>query len=321
MIDSAPDTPTAHEHEEGKDGDRAHSPKLSFGLPVRNASKSVATVVGSLLAQSLESIEVVVCDNASTDETQALCERLSHDDPRVRYFRNPADIGQIENFNEVLARARGEYFRWIGADDTLDPSYASLCVAELDNRRDLIGVTTEFQFLAPDGTTIHTPYSGDRVDAASPLRRLERCLFLQNADRGIFDPIYSTFRREVLLQTKRLRIDIYTDYLLALELCLTGRIGHIDRVLATRRLPEDAPPEVIAKRYHPSLAGKGWMREGSQLPRFTAYHALIEELGWHGRQRFLADALLAVYAAHSVAARSRIGRNVTRRLKRVVGTR
>src|SRR3954454_12006058 len=101
------------------------TPLVSVGLPVRNAGGSVAGVVTSVLAQDHENLELVISDNASTDDTEEVCRALAAEDPRVTYHRNPENVGLLNNFVAAMGHARGTFFRWVGDDDWLAPEYIS----------------------------------------------------------------------------------------------------------------------------------------------------------------------------------------------------
>jgi Glycosyltransferases involved in cell wall biogenesis len=78
-------------------------PRVSVGLPVFNGEKYLAKALDSLLAQEYEDFELIISDNASTDETGRICEKYARQDGRIRYWRNPSNIG--------LARTTIEYLR------------------------------------------------------------------------------------------------------------------------------------------------------------------------------------------------------------------
>src|SRR5690606_4266925 len=61
-------------------------------------------------------------DNASTDDTQDVCRQLAESDCRIRYFRQPKNIGPFPNFAFVLNQSRGTFFMWVADDDTLEPN-------------------------------------------------------------------------------------------------------------------------------------------------------------------------------------------------------
>ena len=96
-------------------------------------------------------LELVISDNASDDGTEEICRQFARSDSRVRYHRQPQNIGLVANFNTVLHLARGPYFKWMGDDDWLTPTYVSRCVEVLEGDATLILVTTQQAHVGPDG--------------------------------------------------------------------------------------------------------------------------------------------------------------------------
>lgn len=240
-------------------------PVLSFGVPVRDAARHLPRLLDSLAAQEFGAFEVVLSDNASADGTAALCAERAARDGRFRLNRNAENIGQIENFNLVLELAHGRYFRWIGADDWLEPDYARLTVELLERRPEAVGATTLQDHFRDEGGRHFLVHRGERLDAADPVARFRRFLWFMTQDYGLIDPIYSLLRRDALLRTRRLQVIPRTDQVLAAELCLLGPFAHLDRCLSHRRREafEKSRPEEICRRYHPERH-----RElGDSLPR------------------------------------------------------
>src|SRR3984957_9664125 len=97
-------------------------PRVSIGLPVYNGEKWLAQSVDSLLSQTFSDFELIICDNASTDGTDAICRRYAEQDQRVRYIQNAENIGGMLNANLSFGVARGEYFRWAAHDDRCEPT-------------------------------------------------------------------------------------------------------------------------------------------------------------------------------------------------------
>ena len=115
----------------------------------------VGRCIESVVSQDFTDLELVISDNASDDGTSTLLPEYARADRRVRTSVNEMNIGLHENMNRVLEFSRGEFFRWISADDWLEPGCLSACVRGLRAREDAIGVTTYF--------TIHTVGRGDQV--------------------------------------------------------------------------------------------------------------------------------------------------------------
>jgi len=247
-------------------------PRISFALPVCNAERFLGRALDSLFAQDFDDFEVVVCDNASTDGTQNLMRRYCEADKRVRYIRNEKNIGQIENFNRVCELARGDFVRWMGADDWLEPEYARKCTAALDARPDAVGVTTQWRYMDDEGRVDFLDVPGPRVDAATPLRRLHLTLRLLQNGELLFDPIYSLIRRDALERSGMLPVNRWTDRLLAFELCLMGPFCHLDDFLATRRNARE-PRKVRIARWHKRY--EGWKKREHRWMLYVNYAKIV----------------------------------------------
>src|SRR5215467_10718909 len=83
------------------------SPKVSIGLPVFNGQAYLKGAIVSILEQDYQDLELIICDNASTDETESLCREFARTDPRVRYYRNDSNIGFANNTRRVFELANG----------------------------------------------------------------------------------------------------------------------------------------------------------------------------------------------------------------------
>jgi len=228
-------------------------PLVSFGLPVRNGGELIRRCLDSLLAQDMEDFEILISDNASTDGTQDVIREYAASDPRIRPLLNKEDVGQIENFNNVVRHARGRYFRWIGAEDWLEPNYASRCSAVLDDDPDTIVVTNFFRIHIEGGETRYEEFEDELLESERPERRFARLSWSFRAGASLYEPLYSLIRRDVLLDTSLIRMMVKADRLLAAELCLSGRFHHIRECLAHRW----KPPQVSVhsseylRRYRP----------------------------------------------------------------------
>lgn len=94
-------------------------PTLSVCVPVYNGQDFIERSIDSILTQSLGDFELLVVDNASTDDTVAVVETF--DDPRLRLVRNDSNIGLVGNHNKCLSLATGELLQFVHSDDWLLP--------------------------------------------------------------------------------------------------------------------------------------------------------------------------------------------------------
>lgn len=108
------------------------APRLSVGLPVYNGENYLAESIDALLGQSYEDFELVISDNASTDGTAGICQRYARQDSRVRYIRQPSNIGCAPNHNFLVNQARGELFKMASHDDLYARDLLQRCIDALD---------------------------------------------------------------------------------------------------------------------------------------------------------------------------------------------
>jgi glycosyltransferase involved in cell wall biosynthesis len=220
---------------------------VSIGLPVRNGERHVGQAVRSVLDQEYGHLELVISDNASDDGTEEICRQFARCDARVRYHRQSQNIGLVPNFNAVLHRARGAYFKWMGDDDWLTPTYVTRCVEVLDDDAALILATTQQAHVAPDGAVETASYDGARMRSARPVERFAEMLRLQTDSYLLLDPLYGMMRRGRVAQLAR-PIMLLEDQLLAARLALAGPFGHLGQVLSYRRTKPFPRLAVTARR-------------------------------------------------------------------------
>src|SRR5665648_303497 len=91
-------------------------PLVSIGLPVYNGADFVRQSIDSLLSQTFTDFELIICDNASTDNTEQICQAYAAKDPRVHYYRNPRNLGAPGNYNRTVKLSKGKFFKWAAAD-------------------------------------------------------------------------------------------------------------------------------------------------------------------------------------------------------------
>ena len=113
-------------------------PRLSIGLPVYNGQDYLAESLDALLGQSYAEFELIISDNASTDGTAEICRQYQQQDTRIRYLRQPRNIGAAPNHTFVFEQSRGELFKWAAADDLYARDLIESCVEALDEHPDVV---------------------------------------------------------------------------------------------------------------------------------------------------------------------------------------
>jgi cellulose synthase/poly-beta-1,6-N-acetylglucosamine synthase-like glycosyltransferase len=207
---------------------------VSVGLPVRNGAARIRDVVKSVLAQDHGHLELVICDNASTDATEAICRDLVRTDSRIVYHRHPENVGLTNNFVSAIQIAKGTYFRWIGDDDWLAPDFVSHALKCFDEDERRLIVTTGIAYTDENGATrSDRNYDGAGMASLDPIERLREFLRLLNESYLLVDPLYAMVRREPVAAIPR-RNMLREDEIFATKMALAGPWGHVPLILAGR---------------------------------------------------------------------------------------
>ena len=152
---------------------------ISVCIPTYNTARYIGQSIQSVLSQDCQDYELVICDNASTDETGEICRRF--EDPRIRYIRFDEFVGQAANWNRCLELAQGEYVVLLHSDDLLQPAFLRRASEILDNHAEVGLVHCTVQHISQDGSPLMLQrlYDGDVVDTEEQLLRkllLEGCV-------------------------------------------------------------------------------------------------------------------------------------------------
>jgi succinoglycan biosynthesis protein ExoO len=152
---------------------RAPVPDVSFLVAAYNVAPFIEEAVHSALQQTGVSVEVIVIDDASSDETASLVQNLSLADPRVVLVKLTGNEGPGAARNKGLKIARGKWIAVLDGDDVIKPDRTLKMLSCADaTGADIVG--DNFERIAFDGTptgkllfrTAQTPFLFN-VDAAA----------------------------------------------------------------------------------------------------------------------------------------------------------
>jgi glycosyltransferase involved in cell wall biosynthesis len=192
------------------------TPDVSIGMPLYNEEHFVGAAIAALLAQSLESFELIISDNGSTDRTGDICREFAATDSRIRYCRNEVNIGAAANFNKVIHLAQGRYLLWAGGHDSWDPELLARSVAALDGRPDAVVAGAECIWLDASGATMARRSGFTDTSGMSSVERFFTVLW------GNMHPILGLIRLDSLRKTAGVQSSMGADLLLLTELALHG---------------------------------------------------------------------------------------------------
>ena len=118
---------------------------LSICIPSYNRADMLRATIESILKQAVEGVEIVVSDNASTDNTHDVMRDLAQRYPQIRYFRSDVNVGADRNFLKVVELAEGRYVWLMGSDDMVAPGGVAQVLSALENHPELPGFSVNRQ--------------------------------------------------------------------------------------------------------------------------------------------------------------------------------
>jgi glycosyltransferase involved in cell wall biosynthesis len=124
------------------------TPLFSVFIPVRNDASWLGGAIASILAQTYGDWELIIGDNASTDDVRSV---VAVDDGRVRYHRWDESVDVIASWNRTASLCRGTWMVPIGADDRLLPDALETFATAIRDRPDLVMVVAACIRLDQDG--------------------------------------------------------------------------------------------------------------------------------------------------------------------------
>lgn len=215
-------------------------PLVSVGLPVFNGENYLSFAIDSILNQTLRDFELVICDNASTDKTEEIVRAYAARDPRIKYHRNPTNIGGARNHNLVIELATGKYIKLAAHDDLIAPTFLERCVEELESHLDVIICYSGTIVIDEEGREVKA-YQSTRGTATRPSRRLLELAFrTHNCDAD-----YGVMRADVLKAAEPHGNYIDADKVFLSGLAMTGRFMSIE-------------DRLFYKRFHPKNYVLNW---------------------------------------------------------------
>ncbi len=136
---------------------RTTSHKISVVLVAYNRGHLLSRTIDSLLAQTVRDFELIISDDCSTDDTEAIARAYERQDARVRYRRNQRNLGMPENLNAGIRAASGEFVANLHDGDVYDPRLLEKWLEALARCEKAAFVFNAYRLLAPDGRTLKPP--------------------------------------------------------------------------------------------------------------------------------------------------------------------
>lgn len=206
--------------------------RVSIGLPVYNGEPFLIKTLESILQQTFEDFELIILDNASTDNTEQICRAYLKKDSRISYVRNNQNFGATYNYNRVFELSSSPYFKWAAANDVCAPDFLKRCVEALDHNPHAVLAFPKTTLIDECDNVINTTDRDLNLGTDSLCRRFFSTLSSHPLQ---VTPICGLIRRSNLARTRLIGNFLAADRVLLAELSLKGRFHEIPEYLFFRR--------------------------------------------------------------------------------------
>jgi len=204
------------------------TPRVSIGMPIYNGAKSLQAALESVFSQSYDNLQLIISNNASTDDTEKIIKKNIKNRKDVKYYKQKKTIDPTKNFNFVFKKSQSKYFMWWAHDDVRSKDFINECVKKLEQNKKTVAVTCPFKFKGANNKNKLISYSLD----GDIKNRLKMWFQHYKKCHGIF---YSVIKKEILLDCPFLRKESFLaiDWAIILFLISRGTIQNTKKGFAT----------------------------------------------------------------------------------------
>ena len=189
------------------------SPLVSVCIPAYNNAGYIKETIDSVLRQTYRNLELVICDDKSTDNTVEVIEKI--EDTRIKLFKNEKNLGMSGNWNNCLKKCRGEFIKLICADDMLSEDCLKKEVRALQEHPTAVLAESDTKLFDMEGRPKGF-YKRYRTSGLVDGKMVARKGFFVKNYFGA--PLANTFRRSAVQQTGG--FDPWYTYILDYDFCV-----------------------------------------------------------------------------------------------------
>jgi glycosyltransferase involved in cell wall biosynthesis len=289
---------------------------ISICIPTYNQSAYLERSIRSAYEQSYKALEIIVCDDSSTDDSKVVLERLKLEIPILKVFYQPNNQGISKNVDACLRMATGDLILRLDSDDLIFPDYLKKVSKVMANN--------------PDAGYGHVAIQEiDQYDKPKRIRRLFRSALYLNADdalrvasKGYRVAANIVMFRKVALEKVGYitsRLNFAEDWHLSVNIAAAGYGNiYLDEVLASYRVWDDAGKvrqhrklaeikgitAVFELALEPAYTERGWNLKELKAQRSSLAAVHADCLGWDNytiiEKREIIDALLKLSSSTRV---------------------
>ena len=131
-----------------------HPEKVSIIMPAFNAKDTIGEAIASALNGTHRNLEILVIDDGSSDGTETIVTGMARQDPRIKYYKNPKNLGAYKSRNLMLQAATGKFIAFLDSDDTWEPNKLEECLNLLKKHPEVKSVGHALRYLNKEGEKV-----------------------------------------------------------------------------------------------------------------------------------------------------------------------
>jgi glycosyltransferase involved in cell wall biosynthesis len=256
--------------------------RVSVCMPTYNYARFLPAAIESVLSQKFSDFEFLIIDDCSGDDTRRVVEGFAAKDDRIVFSVNERNIGMVENWNLCIARARGEYIKFLFGDDMLSHQNAlGIMVARMD-ADDGISLVGSPRYLIDEGSSVVEQISCLPAGTVAPgTDIINRCLLDQRNQNLIGEPSVVMFRKCQARRGFNPNYKQLVDLEMWFHLLEQGKYAHMAENLSSFRVhsEQQTTRNILTLAYIDDLSllydeylGKEYIECGHLHKRFLVYN-------------------------------------------------
>lgn len=246
---------------------------VSVAMATYNGERFIKEQIDSILRQTIQNIEIVICDDCSADNTWEILQEYAKDDSRFKIYRNETNLGFCKNFEKVISLCHGDYIALSDQDDVWMDNHLEVLLKRLGNKVMTCGNAL---LINENGVSLDVTWRDmEQLDYIpdDDIKKLKSILFFRNPYQGAS----MLFKRELLQSALPFPNEtLFHDRWLAAVACLAGGINYADAIVLHYRRTNENVTAKRCKRNRIREVLHGWTmgsgREIEQLLKLSVLH-------------------------------------------------
>lgn len=219
-------------------------PRVSILIPTYNYARFISEALQSILSQDFTDFEVIISDDASSDDTEQVIKPYLERDDRIRYHRHAKNLGMVQNWNWCLEHAQGEYIKYLFADDMLTTGDALSKFVKMLEENPTAAMAISARYVVDENSDIQSVWDWIGREGVHRGRSIICRCVAGNANNLLGEPSATMFRKSDASRGFDLNYRQLVDLEMWLHLCENKSIVYTSEPLCAFRRHAEQQTEV-----------------------------------------------------------------------------